>query len=39
MKEKPAPRLRKELIKNGQSVSAKLTESEYKEWVKLGKGK
>lgn len=32
-------RRKKELTKNGRSVSAKLTESEYKEWVKLGKGK
>jgi len=32
-------RLRKEMTKNGRGVSAKLTESEYKEWVKLGKGK
>jgi len=39
MKETPVPRLRKELIKNGQCVSARLTESEYKEWVKLGKSK
>ena len=39
MKEAPAPRLRKEMTKNGRGVSAKLTESEYKEWVKLGKGK
>jgi len=27
------------MTKNGRGVSAKLTESEYKEWVKLGKGK
>ena len=33
------PRVRKEMTKNGRGVSAKLTESEYKEWVKLGKGK
>lgn len=32
-------RPRKEMTKNGRGVSAKLTESEYKEWVKLGKGK
>ena len=37
--EKSIPRLRKEMTKNGRGVSAKLTESEYKEWVKLGKGK
>ena len=36
---KPIPRVRKEMTKNGRGVSAKLTESEYKEWVKLGKGK
>ena len=30
---------KRELTKNGHSVSARLTESEYKEWVKLGKGK
>ena len=39
IEEKPAPRLRKEMTKNGRGVSAKLTESEYKEWVILGKGK
>jgi hypothetical protein len=39
IEEKPTPRLRKEMTKNGRGVSAKLTESEYKEWVKLGKGK
>jgi len=40
VKEKtPVPRLRREMTKNGRSVSAKLTESEYREWVKLGKGK
>ena len=39
IEEKPKPRLRKEMTKNGRGVSAKLTESEYKEWVKLGKGK
>ena len=39
MKETPIPRPRKEMTKNGQAVSAKLTESEYKEWVKLGKSK
>jgi len=39
MKEESTPRLRKEMTKNGRGVSAKLTESEYKEWVKLGKGK
>jgi hypothetical protein len=39
MKEAPAPRLRRELTKNGRAVSVKLTQSEYNEWLKLGKGK
>jgi len=39
MKEESTPRSRREMTKNGRGVSAKLTESEYKEWVKLGKGK
>jgi predicted nucleic acid-binding Zn finger protein len=39
MTEAPTQRPRKEMTKNGRGVSAKLTESEYKEWVKLGKGK
>jgi hypothetical protein len=39
IEETPTPRLRREMTKNGRGVSAKLTESEYKEWVKLGKGK
>jgi hypothetical protein len=30
---------KRELTKNGRSVSAKLTQSEYEEWLKLGKGK
>ena len=30
---------KRELTKNGHSVSARLTESEYREWVALGKGK
>ena len=30
---------KRELTKNGRSVGAKLTQSEYDEWVKLGKGK
>ena len=30
---------KRELTKNGRSVSTKLTQSEYDEWVKLGKGK
>jgi len=30
---------KRELTKNGRSISARLTESEYAEWVKLGKGK
>jgi len=32
-------RKKRELTKNGQTASAKLTQSEYDEWVKLGKGK
>jgi hypothetical protein len=36
---KPKPRLKRELTKNGRGVAAKLTQSEYDEWVKLGKGK
>ena len=39
MTEAPTQRPIKEMTKNGRSVSARLTESEYKEWVKLGKGK
>jgi len=30
---------KRELTKNGISVNVKLTQSEYEEWVKLGKGK
>jgi predicted nucleic acid-binding Zn finger protein len=30
---------KRELTKNGRGVSAQLTQSEYEEWVKLGKGK
>jgi predicted nucleic acid-binding Zn finger protein len=30
---------KRELTKNGRSISVKLTQSEYEEWVKLGKGK
>lgn len=30
---------KRELTKNGRSVTVKLTQSEYDEWVKLGKGK
>jgi hypothetical protein len=30
---------KREVTKNGRSVSAKLTQSEHEEWVKLGKGK
>jgi len=30
---------KRELTKNGRCVSAKLTQSEHEEWVKLGKGK
>jgi hypothetical protein len=32
-------RTKRELTKNGRTVAAKLTQSEYDEWVKLGKGK
>ena len=32
-------RTKREMTKNGRGVSAKLTQSEYDEWVKLGKGK
>ena len=32
-------RRKKEMTKNGRSVNVKLTQSEYGEWVKLGKGK
>jgi len=39
IEDKPTLRPRKEMTKNGRGVSARLTESEYKEWVKLGKGK
>lgn len=28
---------RRELTKNGKSISARLTESEHAEWVKLGR--
>ena len=30
---------KRELTKNGRSVSAQLTQSEYEEWAKLGKAK
>ena len=30
---------KREMTKNGRSVSAQLTQSEYDEWVKLGKVK
>jgi hypothetical protein len=30
---------KRELAKNGRSISAKVTQSEYDEWVKLGKVK
>jgi len=40
MKEKlVSTRLKRELTKNGRSVTIKLTQSEYNEWAKLGKGK
>lgn len=30
---------KREMTKNGRSITVKLTQSEYDEWVKLGKGK
>jgi hypothetical protein len=30
---------KRELTKNGRSINVRLTESEYAEWEKLGKGK
>ena len=30
---------KRELTKNGRSITVKLTQSEYDEWAKLGKGK
>ena len=30
---------KRELTKNGRSVTVKLTQSEYDEWANLGKGK
>ena len=30
---------KRELTKNGRSISAQVTQSEYEEWVKLGKVK
>jgi len=30
---------KRELTKNGRSISVRLTESEHAEWVKLGRGK
>lgn len=39
MTEAPTQRPRKEMTKNGRSVNVKLTQSEYDEWAKLGKGK
>jgi hypothetical protein len=30
---------KRELTKNGRSITVKLTQSEYDEWTKLGKGK
>ena len=30
---------KREMTKNGRSISVKLTQSEHEEWVKLGKGK
>jgi hypothetical protein len=36
---KTAPIIKKEMTKNGQTIAVRLTESEYEEWAKLGKGK
>jgi len=33
------PRLKRELTKNGRSINVRLTQSEYTEWTRLGKGK
>jgi len=30
---------KRELTKNGRTVGVRLTQSEYEEWAKLGKGK
>ena len=30
---------KRELTKNGRTVGVRLTQSEYEEWTKLGKGK
>ena len=38
-REKKVQKPKRELTKNGRGVSAQLTQSEYEEWVKLGKGK
>jgi hypothetical protein len=32
-------RTKREVTKNGRSVTVKLTQTEYDEWAKLGKGK
>lgn len=31
------PIIKKEMIKNGRTITARLTQSEYDEWVKLGR--
>jgi len=33
------PRPKSELTKSGKTVGIRVTQSEYEEWVKLGKGK
>ena len=34
---KKVSRPKRELIKNGRTITARLTQSEYDEWVKLGR--
>lgn len=36
-KGKKVPIVKKEMTKNGRTITARLTQSEYDEWVKLGK--
>lgn len=38
-REKKVLKPKREVTKNGRSVTVKLTQSEHEEWVKLGKGK
>jgi hypothetical protein len=33
------PRPKSELTKSGKTIGIRVTQSEYEEWVKLGKGK